>query len=108
MDGGPDDSFVLVGVNMPFKYFSGVTQLASLIPVPNSEFLAIGGVMSKHNAYDSFKRLAGKTVDGQILPVTRSIEYSRNPSGHKCDARCRNSKGHVCECECGGKNHGAG
>ncbi len=37
---------------------------------------------------------------------TRIIEYKRNPSLHKCDARCQNAKGRTCECACGGRFHG--
>lgn len=105
---GFDDSFALDGVNMPIKYYSGMVELSFPIPVLNEQFLAIGGIKSKHNYFDSFKRLAGKDTDGQLLPVTRSIQYSEKPSLHSCGSKCRNAKGHDCECECGGKNHGAG
>jgi hypothetical protein len=38
----------------------------------------------------------------------RKIERKRNPSNHKCDARCMSATGFLCECSSGGKNHGAG
>jgi hypothetical protein len=52
---------------------------------------------------------AGATRDGQELPVTRKIEYKRQPSLHVCNAKCLGGKVNgTCECQCGGKNHGAG
>lgn len=48
----------------------------------------------------------GKGPDGSTMQADRKIEYKRNPSLHKCDARCESAKGHKCECSCGGKNHG--
>jgi len=60
-------------------------------------------------SYDSFQKIVGKhPVTGQIIPITRKIDFKCNPSLHKCDARCRNAKGKNCECSCRGKNHGAG
>ena len=44
--------------------------------------------------------------DVNLTPVTRVIDYKKNPSLHKCDARCMNARGRSCECSCGGKNHG--
>ena len=88
-----------------FKYFNGNTELTSVMAIDNAKFEEIGGVKSKHNRFDSFKRMAGK-IDGVLVPVTRMIEYKSRPSLHKCDARCQNSTGHVCECSCGGKYHG--
>lgn len=93
------------------KYFNGDIELKIVKPVNNDVFLSLNGVKSKHNYYDSFKRLIGSENDkidqNKIwLPVTRKVEYKSKPSLHKCDARCQNSKGHVCECECGGKYHG--
>lgn len=44
-----------------------------------------------------------------VYPVTRRIEYKRNPSLHECNAKCLNGKHNgACECRCGGKNHGRG
>jgi hypothetical protein len=89
-------------------YYSGATELKNVYALPVARFKAIGGVFSKHNTYDSFKRMVGHPVNGPdaLLPVTRTIEYKSNPSKHKCSDRCRNATGHVCECECGGKFHG--
>lgn len=89
------------------KYFYEAIEL-TVYPVTNQEFEKIGGVKSKHNRYDSFKRLVGKDAQGNILPVQRKIDYAKKPSLHKCDKRCLNAQGHNCECSCGGVNHGAG
>jgi hypothetical protein len=88
-----------------FKYFNGDIQLTNVMAIDNAKFDELGGVKSKHNRFDSFKRMAGK-IGGALVPVTRMIEYKSRPSLHKCDARCQNSTGHVCECSCGGKYHG--
>lgn len=46
-------------------------------------------------------------LDGVRTPVARIVAYkAKDPSLHKCDARCRNAKGPNCECSCRGKNHG--
>lgn len=68
--------------------------------------------------YDSFHKWVGYppgTTDFRgsntgvgTLPVARIIEFKRNPSLHKCSAKCQNATGKVCECSCHGKNHGAG
>lgn len=92
-------------------HFNGTQPLRGVFPVSNALFLQLGGVKSKHNYYDSFKRLVGYLVlddASDPLPVTRKIYYKKNPPLHKCDARCRNAKGHDCECSCGGQFHGAG
>jgi hypothetical protein len=91
------------------RYFSGTQELGSVHSEATSRFLAIGGIKSKHNAFDSFSRMVGRPIDGPdaILPVTRKIFFKSNPSLHKCDARCMGATGHDCECSCGGKNHGA-
>lgn len=96
------------------KYFSGTEQVESPFGLDNKKFAAMfPGVTGKR--YDSFTRLAGfpkgarVTFDGTgSLPVTRVIDFKKNPSLHKCDARCRHAKGNCCECSCGGKFHGAG
>jgi len=92
------------------KYFSGDIELSCPFPLANAKFRAIGGVPSKHNRYDGFKRLVGCPVTGEkaTLPVTRTIFYKSRPSLHKCGAKCLHAKGHDCECECGGVNHGKG
>jgi hypothetical protein len=74
----------------------------------NSAFPGIKGMRA-----DSFSRWVGYASESArssdpVLPVTRRIYYKRNPSLHKCDARCQHAKGHECECSCGGKNHGIG
>lgn len=90
------------------KYFSGETELANIWGEKTARFLAIGGVKSKANRYDSFHRLIGVTKGEEkaYMPVTRKIAYKSNPSLHTCDARCRCAKGGNCECSCGGKYHG--
>jgi hypothetical protein len=88
------------------KYFSGDVELTGVFGLGNEKFFAIGGQRSKANWFDSFHRLAGKSPTGELLPVTRKIFYKKNPSLHKCDARCQNAKGGICECSCGGKYHG--
>lgn len=89
-------------------YFNGSEELKSVQPVRNAAFLAMGGVPSRHNSFDSFKRMVGKNADGVLVPVTRKIFRKANPSMHVCGAKCRHAKGHDCECSCGGKHHGAG
>ncbi len=75
--------------------------------VGNAEFAArFPGVQGLRS--DSFSRFVGKDTEGNILPITRKIERKRNPSLHKCDARCLNARGFLCECSCNGRNHGAG
>jgi hypothetical protein len=90
-------------------YFSDTTEVSSIIYIRNEEFAAkFPGV--KGRRVDSFSMLAGwKAGDMHtLLPVTRVIDYKRNPSLHKCDVRCQHAKGRSCECSCGGKFHGAG
>ena len=94
-----------------FKYFSGDTELISIRPMDNKKFAALfpGVVGRKYDGYYKFVGFAaGKTMDGQELPVDRLIEYKSNPSRHVCDARCVNAAGKImkCECSCGGQNHG--
>lgn len=95
-----------------FKYFSDVggesVELLYVMPLANAWFeRKYSGV--KVVKFDGFKKLAGRTADGVMLPVTRRIEYKANPSLHECDARCIGGKHNgKCECKCGGKNHGAG
>lgn len=93
------------------RYFSGNTELdiRTVGPIPLARFIALGGVKSKHNRYDSFNRLGGETKgEGAMqMAVTRLVLYKTDhPSLHKCDARCMNATGHDCECSCGGRNHG--
>lgn len=96
------------------KYFSGTEQLQAPFGLANEKFDALfPGVKGKRN--DSFTKLVGFpegarwTFDGVgSKPVTRVIDFKKNPSLHKCDARCRHAKGNNCECSCGGQFHGAG
>jgi hypothetical protein len=95
-----------------FKYFSdynGETiELAWTESMRNKDFEALfPGV--KGLRYDSFSKRVGKVGPGApYLPLTRAIEFKKNPSLHKCDARCMNAQGNKCECSCQGRNHGKG
>ncbi|MFJ3317198.1 hypothetical protein ACIPLR_17725 [Herbaspirillum huttiense] len=95
-----------------FKYFSDLDevteQLKDIQPMPNRQFSESFPGISGFR-YDGFQKYVGVAADGRILPVTRRIEYKRNPSLHECNAKCMNGKCNgVCECKCGGKNHGRG
>ena len=89
------------------KYFSGTSEVQYPRPLSNSKFNELFGYVLLGKRYDSFTKLVGN-VGNKLLPVTRIIEYKKNPSLHKCDARCRNAKGRQCECSCGGQFHGHG
>jgi hypothetical protein len=92
-----------------FSDYNGETvELQSWDLMNRSEFaIKFPGVKGKN--YDSFDKFVGKhPVTGEIIPITRRINYAKKPSLHKCDARCLNAKGNNCECSCGGKNHGRG
>ena len=90
------------------------TELTYACGLENKKFAALfPGVQGKW--YDSFHKWVGYaagarwTASGEgSKPVARVIFFKKNPSLHKCDARCLNATGHNCECSCGGKNHGAG
>lgn len=94
------------------RYFTEIdgqaVRLAGITHIPNAEFAALFPGVKGRRA-DSFSRWVG-WLEGEreLRPLLRSIEYKRNPSLHKCDARCRHAKGHSCECSCGGANHGRG
>lgn len=91
------------------KYFNGTQELTFVTGYPNAQFAAAGGVKSKANYYDGFKRMMGRAADGRLLPVERAITYKSAPSLHVCNAKCMGGKVNgACECQCGGKNHGAG
>ena len=95
------------------QFYCDDIRVAYTRPIPLASFLALGGVRSRHNRYDSLCRLGGVVLDNDrrdsaVYPVTRTIYYSATPSLHKCDGRCRNATGHDCECSCGGSNHGLG
>ena len=90
-----------------WKYFYEHDVLEHVHATRNERFLAIGGVMSRHNSYDSFNRMVGRDHAGILRPVTRKVIYKVNGTRHKCDSRCQNAEGYNCECSCMGKNHGA-
>lgn len=97
------------------KYFSDVTGEAVRLVAPhgmsNKEFAArwpgVRGIR-----YDGFEMLVGHAdgnLGGDVLPVTRKIEYKAQPSLHECNAKCMNGRHNgACECRCGGANHGRG
>lgn len=89
----------------------------------NGETLEFSGMFSIDNAdfATKFPGIKGRRCDGyskyvsykpgtrEIVPVTRWIEFKKNPSRHVCNAKCMSGRMNgVCECSCGGKNHGAG
>lgn len=85
-------------MSVTFKYFT--THQGQVIELTNVGH--DGAVSTKANHFVGF------APDGSKLRAERKIERKRNPSMHKCDARCMDAKGFLCECSCGGKNHGAG
>lgn len=91
------------------KYFSGTQEVKNVRPMDNAKFAAqFPGAKAKR--YDGFSMMVA-SIDGDssnLVPITRVIEYKKNPSLHKCDARCQHAKGRNCECSCGGQYHGAG
>lgn len=95
------------------RYFSDLNGetfgLANIFGMDNAKFAAaFPGV--KGRRFDGYAMWVGYTDDKRLLPVTRVIEYKRQPSKHECDARCIHATGKImrCECSCGGKNHGKG
>jgi hypothetical protein len=90
-----------------FFYFSGTTEVSYYGAIRNAEFAAkFPGVKGKRS--DSFSMLVGRNAAGELQPVTRVIEFKKNPSLHKCSDKCRSAKGGSCECSCRGQFHGAG
>lgn len=97
------------------KYFSGTQQVEMIFAMPNKQFRSTFNSVDALK-YDGFHMMVGYIRDpatgipdrSNPLPITRKVHFKKNPSLHKCDARCVNAKGHSCECSCGGKNHGAG
>ena len=58
---------------------------------------------------DGYSVKMARSESGDLLPVTRAIEYKTRPSLHHCNAKCLHGKcTGTCECRCGGKNHGRG
>lgn len=91
---------------MTTKYFSETTELQGFRYMKNAAFAAAFPSIAGKRV-DSFSKLVGFS-DGKALPVTRIIDFKKNPSLHVCDARCRHAKNGNCECSCGGKFHGVG
>lgn len=97
------------------KYFSDyngeTVELEWTESMKNADFAAIfPGVRGLR--YDSFSKRVGfvrKNGLKVVYPLTRVIEYKKNPSLHECNAKCLGGKHNgSCECRCGGKNHGRG
>jgi hypothetical protein len=101
------------GMSSTMRAVADGTELAAPFGLDNKKFEALfPGI--KGLRYDSFHKRVGfpagvrPTFNGEgSKPVARVIFFKKNPSLHKCDARCLNATGHNCECSCGGKNHGA-
>lgn len=105
-----------------FRYFNALTELTQCYPITAKEFAErFPGEQAgyKYGSYPLIGRPADveitqdmkrADVDALYVPVERAIEYKKNPSLHKCDARCQNATGRImkCECQCGGRFHGIG
>lgn len=105
---------------MAFKYFNSITELTGVYTINPKEFAErFPGETSRKDGYYHF---IGRPMDVSItgmsrvevsalyVPVERIIDYKKQPSLHKCDARCQNATGRImkCECRCGGRFHGVG
>ena len=91
-----------------FSDFGGETrELVHTDSMENEEFARLfPGVRGLR--YDSFSKRIGR-VGLTIVPLTRIIDYKKNPSLHECNAKCLGGKPNGrCECRCGGANHGKG
>lgn len=105
-----------------YRYFNALTELTKVYPIDLKEFkerFPEAVVGAKHGSYPLIGRPANVEITQDMkradvaalyVPVERVIEYKKNPSLHKCDARCQNATGRImkCECRCGGKYHGVG
>lgn len=91
------------------KYFSGTDEVKNIHYVPR-QIAERAFAHLKVKRVDGYSAMFGHPLQGPdaLMPVTRVIDFKRNPSLHKCDARCRHAKGRQCECSCGGQFHGAG
>lgn len=90
-----------------WRYFDGAgDELRGLQTMDKKVFADKFGDVPVRKS-DGWSVFVARNRAGELRPVVRSIRFKRNPSLHKCDARCMNAKGHDCECSCGGKNHGA-
>lgn len=95
------------------RYFSdqpdGPVELLTITTMDNAQFaLSFPGVRGLRS--DGFQKWVGRAAQGApYLPVTRRIDYKRQPSLHVCSAKCVGGKPTgTCECQCGGANHGRG
>lgn len=90
------------------KYFSGTDELKNVHQIKR-EFAQRAWPRLLVKRVGSYSSLVGHPLNGPdaIFPVTRIIEFKKNPSLHKCDARCTHAKGRRCECSCGGQFHGS-
>lgn len=89
------------------KYFSGTQELKNAYSMKNAEFAArFPGVKGVRYCPSTMWIAHTMTGPNVIMPVTKIIYYKKNPSLHKCDARCQSAKGPNCECQCGGQFHG--
>lgn len=97
-----------------FKYFSDMNgetiELVGLTQMSNEKFAqrfpSIKGMRA-----DGYTKWVAHPATGKdcLLPVTRMIDYKKQPSLHQCNAKCLNGKHNgTCECQCGGVNHGRG
>lgn len=94
-------------------YYHGETALHTITSERKEKAFARFPDQKRFVKNDSFSVMVGwlpetdcfKNRD-EWVPATRRIFFKKNPSLHKCDARCQNAKGHDCECSCGGANHG--
>ena len=97
---------------MKVKYFRGDVELINARPLQSAKFWQRFGYPLKGCAYDGYSKWVGfkhgATMEADMLPVDRIINFKSNPSLHKCDARCTNARGNSCECSCGGQYHGYG
>jgi hypothetical protein len=98
---------------MPYKYYfdspcGKAIEVFGNIPMANADFKASHPGL-KALKYDGYHIRTGRCANGDIYPITRAIEFKKNPSLHECNARCLHGKATgSCECQCGGKNHGRG
>jgi hypothetical protein len=94
-------------------YYHGETKLHTITSERKEKAIERFPNQKRFVKNDSFSVMVGWLPEmdcfknrGEWVPATRRIFFKKNPSLHKCDARCQNAKGHDCECSCGGANHG--
>ncbi len=91
-----------------FSDWNGETiEVKDTYSIKNAEFASLfPGI--KGLRVDSFSKRVAR-VGLTVVPLTRVIEYKKNPSLHECNDRCMGAKPNgCCECRCGGTNHGKG